>query len=141
MVSKSVEFQKIYRTYKCSNNHSLQWTGKDQIYSSNACYLCNSSSNIESPIRWSCEKCLQYYCNKCYPTFASDHCPCLKHKMTLTFNPSIGGTYIDNFTCDMCFKNFQTTEGMWIDIDCDYTMCQNCQKEGDEDDIPKIIED
>ena len=90
-------------------------------------------------IRWSCDKCSQYYCNKCYPTFASDYCPCLKHKMTLTFNPSFGGVYMNNFTCDMCFKEFQTTEGLWIDFDCNYSLCQNCQKEGN--DIPKIIED
>ena len=139
MVTRNEGLQKIYKTYKCSNNHSLKWMGKSLLYLVKPCTKCGGTSDTNNELRWGCEQCKEFYCIQCYKTLSSDYCPCMKHKMNLTFSPSYGGYYINTLICDMCYKEIKTTNGMWIDLDCNYSVCQECQKEGN--DVPSILED
>ena len=139
MVTKNEGLQKIYKAYKCTNNHSLKWMGKSLLNLFKQCSKCGGTTDTNNDLRWECEKCNEFYCIKCFKTLASDYCPSMRHKLNLTFTPSYGGHYITSFTCDMCYKGFKTTDGMWIDLECNYTLCQECQKEGN--DVPYILED
>ena len=134
MVTKNEGLQKIYKAYKCTNNHSLKWMGKSLLNLFKQCSKCGGTTDTNNDLRWGCEKCNEFYCIKCFKTLASDYCPSMRHKLNLTFTPSYGGHYITSFTCDMCYKGFKTTDGMWIDLECNYTLCQECQKEGN--DVP-----
>lgn len=139
MVTKNEGLQKIYKAYKCTNNHSLKWMGKSLLNLFKQCSKCGGTTDTNNDLRWECEKCNEFYCIKCFKTLASDYCPSMRHKLNLTFTPSYGGHYITSFTCDICYKGFKTTDGMWIDLECNYTLCQECQKEGN--DVPYILED
>ena len=139
MVTKNEGLQKIYKAYKCTNNHSLKWMGKSLLNLFKQCSKCGGTTDTNNELRWGCEKCNEFYCIKCFKTLASDYCPSMRHKLNLTFTPSYGGHYITSFTCDICYKGFKTADGMWIDLECNYTLCQECQKEGN--DVPYILED
>ena len=139
MVTKNEGLQKIYKAYKCTNNHSLKWMGKSLLNLFKQCSKCGGTTDTNNDLRWECEKCNEFYCIKCFKTLAIDYCPSMRHKLNLTFTPSYGGHYITSFTCDICYKGFKTTDGMWIDLECNYTLCQECQKEGN--DVPYILED
>ena len=139
MVTKNEGLQKIYKAYKCTNNHSIKWMGKSLLNLFKQCSKCGGTTDTNNDLRWGCEKCNEFYCIKCFKTLASDYCPSMRHKLNLTFTPSYGGHYITSFTCDICYKGFKTTDGMWIDLECNYTLCQECQKEGN--DVPYILED
>ena len=139
MVTKNEGLEKIYKAYKCTNNHSLKWMGKSLLNLFKQCSKCGGTTDTNNDLRWECEKCNEFYCIKCFKTLASDYCPSMRHKLNLTFTPSYGGHYITSFTCDICYKGFKTTDGMWIDLECNYTLCQECQKEGN--DVPYILED
>ena len=138
-MTKNEGLQKIYKAYKCTNNHSLKWMGKSLLNLFKQCSKCGGTTDTNNDLRWGCEKCNEFYCIKCFKTLASDYCPSMRHKLNLTFTPSYGGHYITSFTCDICYKGFKTTDGMWIDLECNYTLCQECQKEGN--DVPYILED
>ena len=139
MVTKNEGLQKIYKAYKCTNNHSLKWMGKSLLNLFKQCSKCGGTTDTNNDLRWGCEKCNEFYWIKCFKTLASDYCPSMRHKLNLTFTPSYGGHYITSFTCDICYKGFKTTDGMWVDLECNYTLCQECQKEGN--DVPYILED
>ena len=139
MVTKNEGLQKIYKAYKCTNNHSLKWMGKSLLNLFKQCSKCGGTTDTNNDLRWGCEKCNEFYCIKCFKTLASDYCPSMRHKLNLTFTPSYGGHYITSFTCDICYKGFKTTDGMWVDLECNYTLCQECQKEGNY--VPYILED
>lgn len=139
MVTKNDQLLKFYKTYKCTNNHSLKWEGSSLLYSIKKCNKCGNNDQNKNTIRWGCMECDEYYCSVCFQVKANDYCPSNKHKLILTHSPNIGGHFIKTFNCDICTNGFNVSDGMWIDIDCNYTLCPQCKKDGD--DVPYIIED
>ena len=131
----------IHRIYNenciCKEGHSVKWTGSKLLNSNSTnCTKCGSENNNKNPLRWECSKCNENYCSKCFDLIIDKVCP-LNHK--LKFYKLATVEFFSLFTCDKCFQQFQTKEGVFFDKECNLTICPNCYY--DSCDIPDIIED
>ena len=131
----------IQKQYKdnilCKNNHPINWVGLTYLHSYGLkCDKCGADSCKKQPIRWACEKCQLYYCRFCIKLISDKYCP-RRHKLKFSNQSTVD--FFSNFTCDICFKKFETKNGVLYDKDCDLTICANCYYESN--DIPEILED
>ena len=134
---KSQLIQKAYKqSYLCDENHSIIWKGKLLVYSPNPCNKCGLQESGGVTIRWKCEKCDKIYCCKCFPILVDSKCP-INHNLKETNKYS--ECNFTGFYCDKCFKHYNTSDGVYYDRECNYTICLKCFK--DASDIPDIIED
>ena len=135
---KSDVIQQVYKeNFFCKNGHNLFWTGLKYLnLHETKCDKCGVQNTIDRPIRWACEECKLYYCALCFRLIVDKYCP-KKHK--LKFYKQSQVDYFSNFTCDCCFKKFNTKDGMVSDKECNLTFCPLCYY--DTSDIPEIMED
>ena len=125
------------KDYLCKKGHSISWEGKEYVYSYDLdCSKCGKKGKSENPIRWRCSICNNYFCSLCLNLIMDKLCP-KKHKYKFYKQNLID--YFSYYTCDKCFKKFDTKEGVLFDKDCNVTVCLQCFC--DSCDIPEIIED
>ena len=135
--SKSEIIQNIYKNnYLCKNGHSITWEGAKHQDEEIICDKCGKEFENTNPIRWVCSKCNNYFCGICFNVIPDKICP-LKHKYKFYKQNTVD--YFDEYTCDQCFQNFLTKDGILFDKECSITFCPKCFS--NTFDIPDYLED
>jgi len=138
MSSKSQIINKIYeKYYLCEKEHSLKWTGQKYVFDSINCNKCDLNQTKGNVIRWKCDKCETYYCCKCLPIIVNHKCP--NHHQLKCINKNSTEIFFNSYTCDRCYISFSVKDGLYLDKDCNYTICKKCYEESLI--IPDNIED
>ena len=135
---KSDIILKYYKdNYFCNNGHNVYWIGSKYLSSSDLkCDKCGNINENTTPIRWSCEICKVHYCPECFKLTVDKYCP-KKHKLKYVRQNQID--FFSTYTCDYCFKKFESKDGLLYDKECNLTFCPHCCYESS--DIPEILED
>ena len=135
--TKSHLIKRYYKeNYLCEENHSLIWEGKLLLHKFSPCNKCGLTESNGITIRWKCDKCNKIYCCKCYPIIVESKCP---NNHYLKETNKFSECNFNGFYCDKCFIHFNTSDGVFYDKECNYTIYLKCFK--DASDIPDIIED
>lgn len=114
----------LYEGNKCKKNHNLKWTGGDYVNDFHLnCAECENNSFNKSyyEIRWVCNECNEYYCQRCRPILKYFQCP-NNHLFVLNIDKFI---YL-SYTCDSCFETKDDIQNIFIDKICNVTFCRNC---------------
>ena len=130
--------QQMYNSnFLCDKGHNIIWTGTQKLYLSNLkCDKCGELNTNLNPLRWTCEDCQIFFCAICYKILSDKYCP-KKHRLKFSKQNTVD--FFSNYTCDYCFKKYDTKDGVLYDKDCNLTFCPKCYY--DSCDIPDIIED
>ena len=138
MSSKTHWINKYYeKYYLCNKEHKLKWTGQTYVFQTINCAKCGLNQTNGNIIRWKCDDCENYFCCKCLPIIVNSKCPS-GHQL-LYNNKTNAEIFFNSYTCDRCYKNFSISDGVYLDKECNYTICKNCYE--DSLIIPDNIED